>query len=111
MKSEIKIPSIKTQKAKIEISKIGSDEQSSNSVDFDDYDKIPDSWKPFKNGYIPPSAEEIRKTFGDFSSSEIANMLGLSDGRIIRRWKSGENEIPYAAWRLFLIITERIYVS
>lgn len=102
-KVEISIPDIEEQK------KILKENKSENEYEnFDDCDKISDSWKQFDNGYVPPNASEIRKTFGEFSSSEIANMLGLSDGRIIRRWKSGENQIPYAAWRLFLIITERV---
>ena len=102
-KIELDIPSLKKQEEIIKNkTPLKSEEE------FDDCDQIPDSWKTFDQGYVPPNAEEIRKTFGDFSSSEIANMLGLSDGRIIRRWKSGENQIPYAAWRLFLIITERV---
>lgn len=102
-KIEIQVPSLKKQEKFIKDKKTDKDDDQ-----FDDCDKIPESWKPFNEGYTPPNAEEIRKTFGDFSSTELANMLGLSDGRIIRRWKSGENQIPYAAWRLFLIITERV---
>jgi hypothetical protein len=96
---------LKEQKKLLELNKI--DKKCINQ-DFEDCDQIPKSWYPFHNGYISPKPEEIRNTFGEFSSSEIANMLGLSDGRVIRRWKSGESEIPYAAWRLFLIITERV---
>lgn len=105
MKKEIIIPSLKEQKKILELQKI---DKKGITQNFEGCDQIPQSWQPFHNGYIPPRPEEIRKTFGEFSSSEIANMLGISDGRVIRRWKSGESQIPYAAWRLFLIITERV---
>ncbi|MBX9838157.1 MAG: hypothetical protein K2X69_07545 [Silvanigrellaceae bacterium] len=96
----IKIPSIQDQKSFL---------KENNLKSLDEYEvEIPNSWKVFERGYTSPSPEEIRMTFKGFSSSQLAKMLGLSDGRVIRRWKSGESEIPYSAWRLFLIITERV---
>ncbi|APJ05244.1 hypothetical protein [Silvanigrella aquatica] len=96
----VRIPSIQDQKSFLKRQSLSTS---------DEYEiEIPNSWKVFERGYISPSPEEIRTTFKGFSSTQLAKMLGLSDGRVIRRWKSGESEIPYSAWRLFLIITERV---
>jgi hypothetical protein len=71
--------------------------------------KKPASWNEFDKGYESPEADEIRETFKPYTGSQIANMLGLSDSRSVRRWIGGDVQIPYAAWRLFLILTGRVF--
>ncbi len=34
------------------------------------------------------------------SAREVAQLVGLSDARTVRRWTSGDSSIPYAAWAL-----------
>ncbi len=71
------------------------------------------SHKPFGAGFEPPSLEEIREAFNPYTGAEVGEMLGV-DARAVRRWlqdpdtTKGSREIPYAAWRLFLIITGKI---
>lgn len=70
---------------------------------------IPPSWNEFDKGYEPPSPDEIRETFKPYTRSQIAKMLGISDSRSVRRWVGGDIQIPYAAWRLFLVLTGRVF--
>lgn len=61
--------------------------------------------RPFADdGYQAPSPEEISAAieYANLSSAEAGALLG-ADSRTIRRWKSGDREMPYAAWRLLLI--------
>ena len=69
----------------------------------------PPSWNEFDKGYEAPAPEEIRDTFKPYTGSQVANMLGISDSRSIRRWIGGDAQIPYAAWRLFLVLTGRVF--
>lgn len=66
------------------------------------------SWQPYLQGYMPPSPGEIRDTFKPLSASQVAAMLGVVSPRTIRKWISGESQIPYSAWRLFLVMTGRV---
>jgi hypothetical protein len=66
------------------------------------------SMKAFDHGYAPPSPREIREAMKDYTSIDIASMVGV-DERTVRRWKLDESKtsyrtIPYSAWRLFLIL-------
>ena len=69
----------------------------------------PASWNEFDKGFVQPEADEIRDTFKPYTGSQVAQMLGLSDSRSVRRWIGGDVQIPYAAWRLFLILTGRVF--
>ncbi len=80
-----------------------------NTLMLADTKPSPLSWIEFDNGYEPPTPEEIRETFKPYTGSEVANMLGISDSRSIRRWIGGDVQIPYAAWRLFLVLTGRVF--
>lgn len=56
--------------------------------------------------YRPPTPEEIRDALrhGEYWTGAVAAVhLGVS-GRTIRKWTGGEQEMPYAAWRLLLIL-------
>lgn len=87
-------------------------EQIQNLLDIFDQGEITNpSHLPVSEGYEPPSAEEVRKTFQGFSGLQTANLLGVNP-RTVRKWHGGEREINYAAWRLFLIkrglVSERL---
>ncbi|WP_299941317.1 hypothetical protein [uncultured Microbulbifer sp.] len=59
----------------------------------------------FDSGYYsPPSALEIRRLLAVYqlSGACVAEILGVSDSRTVRRWTSGESRISYSTWRLLL---------
>lgn len=67
------------------------------------------SLRPFNNGYVTPTPEEIQEAFRDYSSDEIAAMVGVEEAAV-RRWqldtsKPSYRAINYSAWRLFLVLT------
>jgi len=57
------------------------------------------------NRYTPPSPDEIKQVidYVGLSSLQLGKELGIKDGRTVRRWKSGDAKMPYAAWRLLLV--------
>lgn len=64
-------------------------------------------------GYTQPTPAEIRELLRvqELSGSVAANLIGVTP-RAIRYWladpcQPGHRQIPYAAWRLLLIETER----
>lgn len=106
---ELNLPSLNEQKEIVKkldafgvinaVAKIASDDS-----------EIPVSWLEFSDERFDlPSPEEIRETFKPFTGSQVARMLGIQDARTIRKWIGGESKIPYAAWRLWLIKTGRVY--
>lgn len=60
--------------------------------------------RPADAGWLQPTAVEVRGVLEEagLTDSEASRRLGLGDkgGRSIRRWRSGEAEIPYAVWAL-----------
>ncbi len=36
------------------------------------------------------------------TGADVADLLGVSDSRTVRRWTSGTAHMSYAAWRLLL---------
>lgn len=54
--------------------------------------------------YVAPKPAEVAEVVRllELSGSQAGGMVGV-DGRSIRRWIGGDREIPYSAWRLFLI--------
>jgi hypothetical protein len=54
--------------------------------------------------WVRPTGEELREVLrlAGFSGSQAARVLGLGlkGDRTVRRWTSGDSEIPYAAWAL-----------
>ena len=57
--------------------------------------------------YVPPTSEQIRdalKYGKHWTGAQTAKALGIQSSRTIRKWTGGENEIPYAAWRLLLLM-------
>lgn len=59
--------------------------------------------QPAEN-WARPHGLEVREVLrlAGFSASAAAKVLGLGSegGRTVRRWKSDESAIPYAAWAL-----------
>jgi DNA-binding transcriptional regulator YiaG len=55
-------------------------------------------------GYKRPSSNELRAALdaGGLTGATAAALLGVS-GRTLRKWTSGERDIPYSAWRLLII--------
>ena len=96
------VPKLDVQKKMMEEKK-----RLENSIDYIDKALEP-SLRRYAEGYKPPTGEEIRTAFTPFKAREIANLLGVTDARTIRRWISGESTIPYSAWRLYLILTNRV---
>lgn len=72
--------------------------------------------RPAEDGWEAPTADEVRevirliavaKGVDRFTGGDVARLLGLetgnegrSRGRNVRRWTSGDQAIPYAAWCL-----------
>ncbi len=76
------------------------------------YKRLRPCFRAYEAGYEAPTPEQVREAFKGYTGAEIAAMLGV-DPRTVRRWMqedgaSGAREIPYAAWRLFLILTAAI---
>ena len=62
---------------------------------------------PFSDDWQQPTPTEIRTVMKEagFTGSQLAKACGLksarsSGGRTVRRWLSGDSEIPYAVWCL-----------
>ncbi|SMG61585.1 transcriptional regulator [Paraburkholderia susongensis] len=54
--------------------------------------------------WTQPTGPEIREVLrlAELTGGAAAKLLGLSDsgGRQVRRWISGETDIPYSAWAI-----------
>lgn len=50
---------------------------------------------------------EFRTSFG-LTQDALANIVGVSSGRTVRRWELGERKIPETTARLLISITDRI---
>ena len=63
--------------------------------------------------YQPPTPEEISMLidYVGLSSAELGKELGISDGRTVRRWKSGQAVMQYAPWRLLLAKAGLVKIS
>lgn len=68
-------------------------------------------FKPIRSGclnpalsWITPDSEEIRTglSMAGYSQEEFARKIKVT-GRTVRRWASGEKNIPYAAWCILCI--------
>ena len=61
--------------------------------------------RSFADGWEAPTPRVITEYFNTtgLSSQQLANLLGVSDGRQVRAWKSGESAMRYATWRYFLL--------
>ncbi len=81
------------------------------------FEDRPDSYRSIDDpDYREPTTDEIKDVIDHLSSIHslgiVSKQLGLKGAsnptRTLNRWKSGENEIPYAAWRLLLILDGRV---
>ncbi|NOH36547.1 hypothetical protein [Vibrio chagasii] len=77
----------------------------------------PDSYRSIDDpNYRDPTKEEITQVIDYLakvhSLGVVAKQLGLKSKsnptRTLNRWRNGENEIPYPAWRLLLILAGRV---
>ena len=69
---------------------------------------IPSCYLSKSAGYKPPSQQEINEAFAGYSRAQIAQLLGVNR-RTVGKWVTGESEIHYAPWRLFLIMTGKVF--
>ena len=58
--------------------------------------------QPFADGWEQPDSEQVRAILklAGLTGGEAAKLVGLSDGRTVRRWTGGDSLIPYAAWAI-----------
>jgi len=77
----------------------------------------PDSYRSIDDQkYVEPTPDEIKFVIEHLakahSKAVVSKMLGLKTSndptRVINRWMKGEAKIPYAAWRLLLILDGRV---
>ena len=56
----------------------------------------------YANAWQQPSPEEIREVLrrARLTGAKAAELLGIADGRTIRRWTGGNSVIPYSAWAI-----------
>jgi len=56
----------------------------------------------FANSWQQPTPDEIREVLklAGLTGGQAAKLLGISDGRTIRRWTGGDSDIPYSAWAI-----------
>lgn len=67
-------------------------------------------------GWEAPAPEIVRAYFDQFQKAfpqfgtdkKLANLLGEKHDRRIRAFKSGDQKVPYALWRRFLIMSGRV---
>lgn len=64
----------------------------------------PECLCPATHGWEQPTGDEVREVLrlAGFTAGEAESVLGLKKvgGRTVRRWISGESNIPFAAWAL-----------
>lgn len=66
--------------------------------------------------YEPPTLEEFNEVVQHLEAAHslgvVSKMLGIyksnDPNKTIKRWMNGESRIPYAAWRLLLILDGRV---
>ncbi|MEW4339715.1 hypothetical protein [Chromobacterium vaccinii] len=69
----------------------------------------PETLLPFSNGWQAPSGDEVRYMLlqvgiaqnkgSALTGKETGELVGVL-GRQVRRWLSGDSEIPFAAWAI-----------
>ncbi|WP_332309629.1 hypothetical protein [Achromobacter xylosoxidans] len=57
---------------------------------------------PFSEGWQQPTADEVRAvvSMAGLTGGDTAKLVGISDGRTVRRWTGGDAPIPFAAWAI-----------
>jgi hypothetical protein len=58
--------------------------------------------RPIAEVWQQPQAGEVRAvlSLAGLTGGEAAKLLGISDGRTIRRWTGGDSPLPFAAWAI-----------
>lgn len=62
----------------------------------------PECLQAFAHGWVQPTPSEVRTLLqiAGLSCAQAADLVGMSDSRVIRRWKSGESKIHYSPWAI-----------
>lgn len=57
---------------------------------------------PYASGWEQPTADEVRAVLAlaSLTGSRAAALVGVVDGRTVRRWTGGAVPIPFSAWAL-----------
>jgi hypothetical protein len=53
---------------------------------------------PFADGWTRPTEIRAVLKFGNLSGSHAAAIVGVTNGRTVRRWTAGTTPISYAHW-------------
>jgi hypothetical protein len=62
----------------------------------------PECLRAFADGWEQPTAAEVRaviQTTG-LTGSQVSKLVGIAEGRTVRRWTGGESPIPFSAWAI-----------
>lgn len=56
----------------------------------------------FKEGWQQPTGDEVRAVLKmtGLSGKEAADMVGLENTRIVRKWAGGAAPVPYSVWAI-----------
>jgi hypothetical protein len=62
----------------------------------------PENLLPFSDGWKRPDVEGIKEALAKagLTQEQAAEIVGIKEGRTVRRWVGGETPIPYAPWAL-----------
>ena len=105
---EIVIPPLNEQKEFVQKMRALEAMQAIAKLADTDPETIPPCFRRYDEGYKPPTPDELAQAFDGYSANRVAAVIGRIDGRTVRKWKSGEREIGYHSWRLFLIRTGKV---
>ncbi len=64
-------------------------------------------WQAPDHALVKAYFEQLKNYDPKYTEKGIADLLGVHDGRSIRRFKSGERPVPHDVWRKFLVATGR----
>lgn len=69
--------------------------------------EIAHSQREFHAGFGAPTVDELVSVLVPFNDDEVAQIVGVTVPEV-REWKAGRRVIPYAHWRLFILLTGRV---
>lgn len=88
----------------------------STTLSIDESDYSSDHMLTRAQGWTAPSPEIVRAYFEQFQTTfpryktdkKLGELLGEKHDRRVRAFKSGDQKVPYALWRRFLVMTGRV---